>query len=140
MILAACVCDGLDGYLARLLKAESTFGKHLDSFADIVSFGLAPMLIISKSFANYLNIFTLIPMYLFIIAAIYRLIRFNIYEFRDYFSGLPTTMAAAILVVITLLLRMKKLAFTAEIFYFVIGLILLLSLLMVLRFRFPKIF
>jgi CDP-diacylglycerol--serine O-phosphatidyltransferase len=41
-ILAASVCDFLDGFLARLLKVQSALGKQLDSLADVVSFGVAP--------------------------------------------------------------------------------------------------
>ena len=45
-ILAAMIFDFLDGFSARLLKAYSDIGKELDSLADVVSFGVAPGLII----------------------------------------------------------------------------------------------
>src|SRR5665647_2535048 len=47
-ILAAMIFDFLDGLSARLLKAYSEIGKELDSLADVVSFGVAPALIIYK--------------------------------------------------------------------------------------------
>ncbi len=45
-ILVAAVIDGMDGRLARLLKATSVFGAHLDSLADFVNFGVAPALVL----------------------------------------------------------------------------------------------
>ena len=42
LIMVSCFLDGLDGFFARLLKTESQFGKQLDSFSDLVNFGLAP--------------------------------------------------------------------------------------------------
>jgi len=48
LILAAMIFDFLDGFSARLLKAYSEIGKELDSLADVVSFGVAPGLIIYK--------------------------------------------------------------------------------------------
>ena len=48
LILAAMIFDFLDGFSARLLKAYSEIGKELDSLADVVSFGVAPALIIYK--------------------------------------------------------------------------------------------
>ena len=43
-LLAACICDALDGRVARLLKASSKLGAELDSLADFVNFGVAPAL------------------------------------------------------------------------------------------------
>src|SRR3972149_7854262 len=49
LVLAAILCDILDGKLARLLKASSRFGAGLDSFADAISFGVAPGLLLFES-------------------------------------------------------------------------------------------
>jgi len=46
LILAACVIDGLDGRLARMLDADTTMGAELDSLADFLNFGVAPPLVI----------------------------------------------------------------------------------------------
>ncbi len=43
-LLVACICDGIDGRIARLLKASSKLGAELDSLADFVNFGVAPAL------------------------------------------------------------------------------------------------
>src|SRR5690554_461481 len=45
-IIAAAICDFLDGFVARLMKQQSELGKQLDSLADIVSFGVAPGIIV----------------------------------------------------------------------------------------------
>ena len=52
LILAAMIFDFLDGFSARLLKAYSAIGKELDSLADVVSFGVAPGIIIYNLLRN----------------------------------------------------------------------------------------
>ena len=54
-ILAAMIFDFLDGFSARLLKAYSPLGKELDSLADVVSFGVAPGIIIFNLLINTTN-------------------------------------------------------------------------------------
>jgi CDP-diacylglycerol--serine O-phosphatidyltransferase len=56
LILAAMIFDFLDGFSARLLKAYSAIGKELDSLADVVSFGVAPGLIIYKLLIDSLSL------------------------------------------------------------------------------------
>ncbi len=56
LILAAMVFDFLDGFSARLLKAYSDIGKELDSLADVVSFGVAPAIIIYQILYNQQSI------------------------------------------------------------------------------------
>ena len=53
LILAAMIFDFLDGFSARLLKAYSDIGKELDSLADVVSFGVAPGLIIYNLLSQF---------------------------------------------------------------------------------------
>lgn len=57
-IIAAMIFDFLDGFTARLLKAYSEIGKELDSLADVVSFGVAPAIIIYQLLNNSLSIFS----------------------------------------------------------------------------------
>ena len=54
-IIIAAVCDFLDGLSARLLHAYSPMGKELDSLSDLVSFGLAPGLMIYTLLSDYLE-------------------------------------------------------------------------------------
>jgi CDP-diacylglycerol--serine O-phosphatidyltransferase len=83
----AAVVDFLDGFVARLFKATSELGKQLDSLADVVSFGVAPAIILYQflhmGFAKADNgletsSIWLVPAFLFAMAAAYRLGRFNL--------------------------------------------------------------
>lgn len=95
----AAVVDFLDGFVARLFNATSEMGKQLDSLADVVSFGVAPSLIIYQflrmSFAaeeNGINISLvwLIPAFIIAAAAAYRLARFNLDRSHSTgFKGVP---------------------------------------------------
>ena len=96
----AAVVDFLDGFVARLFKATSEMGKQLDSLADLVSFGVAPSLIVYHflrlSYAREvdgLNIswVLLTPAFIIACAAAYRLAKFNIATDQHYgFKGVPT--------------------------------------------------
>ena len=93
MMLMASVFDFCDGFAARLLKAYSDVGKELDSLADVISFGLAPSLILF----TYLGEYTTLPYWVsytpLIIAALsaVRLAKFNLDTRQSSsFIGLPT--------------------------------------------------
>lgn len=88
MIAYAAIADFFDGMTARLLKISSPIGKELDSLADVVSFGVAPGMIIYQliNTTPYSWVGLLIPIF----AAI-RLAKFNIDTRQTfYFIGLPT--------------------------------------------------
>jgi len=98
-IIIAALIDFLDGFVARLLKATSAIGRQLDSLSDIVSFGVAPGVIIYQllrfSFAREENgldvsIVWLVPAFILSCAAAYRLARFNLDETQSLiFKGVP---------------------------------------------------
>lgn len=91
-ILVAAVFDFLDGFAARLLKAYSPMGKELDSLADMVSFGLAPGIIVF-SLLTETKISEWLPYLAFLIPVFsgLRLAKFNIDERQSSsFIGLPT--------------------------------------------------
>lgn len=102
-IFLAAVVDFLDGFVARLLKADSDMGKQLDSLADVVSFGVAPGMIIYQmlriSYAYEpggleTDLMYLLPALLIPAAAAYRLARFNIDTEQSYsFKGIPAPAA-----------------------------------------------
>jgi CDP-diacylglycerol--serine O-phosphatidyltransferase len=114
LILAAMVFDFFDGFASRLLKAYSDMGKELDSLADIISFGVAPGLIIYTILVKNMNLeaagtisvlhFIVISLTaLMPVCAGLRLAKFNIDTTQsDTFRGLPTPAAA--LAVITVVL------------------------------------
>jgi CDP-diacylglycerol--serine O-phosphatidyltransferase len=95
----AAVVDFLDGFIARLFKAGSEMGEQLDSLADLVSFGVAPAMILYQflrlSYAQDVgaldvSIVLLMPALLLPCAAAYRLARFNLDTSQSFsFKGLP---------------------------------------------------
>ncbi len=96
----AGLVDFLDGFVARLFNASSEMGKQLDSLADVVSFGVAPSMIIYQflrmSLAKEENgieisFAWLLPAFFIAAAAAYRLAKFNIATNQRYgFKGMPT--------------------------------------------------
>lgn len=99
-ILVATVFDSLDGRVARMTKTTSKFGVEYDSLADLVSFGVAPgLLIYSWALTNYGRI-GWVAAFLFVACGALRLARFNVQagtvESR-YFVGLPIPAAAGLL-------------------------------------------
>jgi CDP-diacylglycerol--serine O-phosphatidyltransferase len=110
-ILAACVCDLLDGRLARLGGKESPFGREFDSLADIVSFGVAPALLVFKIvlYAIPHQIGWLIAGFYLLCGAL-RLARFNVAATYNLgpgtrnFTGFPIPAAAGLISSITLLI------------------------------------
>jgi CDP-diacylglycerol--serine O-phosphatidyltransferase len=99
-ILIAILLDGLDGRVARRLNATSKFGVEFDSFSDVVSFGLAPAVMVYHwAFQLSADEVGVAITFLYALCAASRLARFNISsENLASFSGLPTPGAAAFVV------------------------------------------
>jgi len=97
LITLAAFFDLLDGFVARFSKSSSEFGVQLDSIADIVSFGVAPaVLIINFSLVSQ-GIWSWILAFVFVMAASFRLARFNLtatLESKSNFVGLSVPVAA----------------------------------------------
>jgi len=141
-IFAAAVVDFLDGFLARLLKANSAMGEQLDSLSDMVSFGVAPGMILYQllriSYAQQeggldISIIYLLPAFVFTAAVAWRLAKFNISNNQKYnFQGVPSP--AAGLVVASLPLIILYQYFNIQTIFInkwlLYGLILFLSFLM----------
>lgn len=102
-IFLAAIIDFLDGFIARLMRADSDMGKQLDSLADVVSFGLAPGLIMYQMLRMAYAygpdgletpIHLLLPALLLPVAAAWRLARFNIDPGQQFgFKGVPAPAA-----------------------------------------------
>jgi CDP-diacylglycerol--serine O-phosphatidyltransferase len=101
--VAACI-DGLDGRLARLLKATSRFGAEFDSLADFVCFGVAPSLVIYLWSLQSLRGFGYMPCVMFAVCMSLRLARFNAsletgphpaYAY-NFFTGVPAPAGAGL--------------------------------------------
>lgn len=144
----AAVIDFLDGFVARLFNATSDMGKQLDSLADIVSFGVAPGLILYQllriSFAQQpdaldISVWALAPAALFPCAGAWRLARFNVAGgSSSYFTGVPIPAAGLVAASLPLILfyddgALSGFLLNAAVIYAVI---ILLSLLMVSRTKF----
>jgi len=102
-ILAAAVCDTLDGSVARLTHSQSSFGVQLDSLCDVVSFGIVPAVVI-YNFALYdLKRIGFCVAFIYVACGALRLARFNIQSSlgraNGHFTGIPIPMAAAPLAV-----------------------------------------
>ena len=140
----AAIVDFLDGFVARLLKASSEMGKQLDSLADVVSFGVAPGLIVYQflrlSYAqeiNGLDVNTLWLSVAFIIpcAGAYRLARFNIDSSQSTgFKGVPIPAAGLLIAAFPLIYHQNNSIFVYELLmnkWFWYAIILVISYLMV---------
>ncbi len=112
-IILSAVIDFLDGFVARIFKATSEIGKQLDSLADVVSFGVAPSLILYQflrmSFIREqegieTSVIWLFPAFIFACAGAYRLARFNIDKSQNNgFKGIPIPAAGLVVASIPLI-------------------------------------
>jgi CDP-diacylglycerol--serine O-phosphatidyltransferase len=106
-IFGAAIIDFLDGFLARLMRANSEMGKQLDSLSDVVSFGVAPGLILYQLLRlgyaqepNGLNvsILALLPAFIFTASVAWRLAKFNLADNQSYnFKGVPSPAAGLLI-------------------------------------------
>lgn len=99
-IFVAMVMDGLDGRVARLTHTQSAFGAEYDSLSDMVSFGVAPALVVYVWALKGMGKLGWIAAFVYCAGAALRLARFNTQlEVADkrYFQGLPSPAAAALL-------------------------------------------
>jgi CDP-diacylglycerol--serine O-phosphatidyltransferase len=126
LVLLAVVLDGIDGFIARY-AGNGVLGANLDSLADVISFGVAP------AFVSYVfthKDYVLFFSGLFLICGVLRLARFNVSGEKDGFEGIPITLAG-LMVALFLLIEENP--------YLLSLLLLVLSILMVSTFEYPKI-
>lgn len=99
-IFIAMLLDGLDGRIARLTNTSSKFGEEFDSLSDMVSFGVAPALVVFSWALGDLGKFGWSTAFIYVACAALRLARFNTQidtADKNYFTGLASPAAAAIL-------------------------------------------
>ena len=99
-IFVALILDGLDGRVARMTNTQSAFGAEYDSLSDMVSFGVAPALVIYVWALNPLGKLGWIAAFVYCTCAAFRLARFNVkldLDNKKFFSGLPSPAAATLL-------------------------------------------
>jgi CDP-diacylglycerol--serine O-phosphatidyltransferase len=148
-ILGACIFDLLDGRLARLGGHESAFGREFDSLADIVSFGVAPALMVYRVVLQEFSRACWIVAAIYLVCGALRLARFNCVAAKDdaggvenekNFTGFPIPAAAGLIASITLfMLWLAQGEHQLGRWKFVLPpLMLFLSFMMFSRFRYPS--
>lgn len=136
-IVAAAVFDLLDGRLARLTRSTSKFGAEYDSLCDLVSFGVAPAIMLYQWALNPFGRLGWIACFLFATCGALRLARFNVQAGiveKNYFQGLPIPMAAGI--VASSILAVQDLEMEASGNVGLLIMTILLALVMVSNFRY----
>ncbi len=135
-IFFAMFFDGFDGRVARLTRTQSQFGVELDSLADVISFGVAPAMLVYKWALAPLGFIGLFVAFFYAACGALRLARFNVMSRRAvgsrFFVGLPIPLAAGVIVSVVIahhLTRGRELGTSARVPYLVV--VTVLSLLMV---------
>jgi CDP-diacylglycerol---serine O-phosphatidyltransferase len=132
LIFIAALLDRFDGMTARKLKIESELGKQLDSMSDIISFGVAPAILIYQGLLFEYGAPGAFFTVFYIACGAFRLARFNVTESNGFFTGMPITAAGC-------LLTLSFLGIPYMPPQFFIFIMIILSLLMVSNFRMKKI-
>ena len=137
MILLALLFDGSDGHVARLTKSTSNFGKELDSLADVVSFGVAPALLVYRCVLFDFRRIGIAIVTVYAITGALRLARYNVQSSGTVksFSGLPIPGAGCLIAAFILL----KQQYDHPVYYkYMAVFVVLLAFLMVSTIAYPK--
>ena len=140
LVMLAAVTDRFDGKAARHFNVVSDLGRELDSLSDLISFGVAPIVVTWKISFLSLGVWGYMLAIIFPIAGAYRLARYNVTPFNNVFQGIPITIAGLFLTIINLynaisLLNNRPVIFNPYVMIiFVIG----LSYFMVSKFSIKK--
>lgn len=141
-ILIAIFLDMADGKVARLSKTTSNFGKELDSLADVVTFGVAPSILLYEMALKSFHDVGLVISMIYVVCGTLRLARFNVQTTgsqKQYFVGLPIPAAAGMLAICAIWSQEYGYYnnYGRYIFFVLPFLIILLSCLMVSRIKYP---
>ncbi len=138
LILLALVFDGLDGRIARMTNTTSRFGVEFDSLADIISFGIAPSMLLYFFIGDEYGRFGILVSALYVIFGAIRLARFNISTAKtdpNVFIGLPIPTAAVFISMWVLLFHKYTLEnYSIMLLFLTLG----IAILMVSNFRYPS--
>ncbi|EXI68246.1 MAG: CDP-diacylglycerol-serine O-phosphatidyltransferase [Candidatus Accumulibacter adjunctus] len=137
-IFVAMILDGIDGRVARMTRTQSAFGAEYDSLSDMVSFGVAPALVIYAWALKDMGRLGWIAAFVYCVGAALRLARFNTsleVVDRRYFQGLPSPAAAALVTGFFWVMIDKSVA-AAEVRWLACGLVVFAGISMVSNLRF----
>ena len=145
LILIACIFDMLDGRLARLGGHESDFGREFDSLADVISFGVAPAMMLYKIVLQNFAYGWAVA-FLYLLCGALRLARFNCLAARSSgcdkdFRGFPIPAAAGVIASVTLFLLWwegQDRELVGPWRYLLLALMIFLSFMMFSGFRYPS--
>jgi CDP-diacylglycerol--serine O-phosphatidyltransferase len=151
MIIWCALLDTMDGVAARLLNATSNFGAEFDSMADLVSFGVAPAMLVFQAGIQIGGVeigsgaywVLVLSVGVFVLAGAMRLARFNLTSdepHSGWFAGIPTTAAGGGLVSTTIIVLAAhpELAGSLPLHAYLPVLMFVLALGMISRIRYPK--
>lgn len=159
ILLLAAVADLLDGWTARVIKAESEFGGFFDSLADAISFGVAPSVVVLKTLSlepgTWFSFLLTAAVMVFSVSGVLRLVRFNVsgqlakedtelsLAHKKNFTGLPIPAAAAAAVSANLFLASEEFRYFLTISdrtrtWVLFAVMTLLGYLMICRLKFPS--
>ncbi|WP_129596225.1 CDP-diacylglycerol--serine O-phosphatidyltransferase [Anaerophilus nitritogenes] len=102
LIIIAGMMDRMDGKMARKLDVVSDFGKELDSLCDLISFGLAPALLMWHLNLMALGDIGIIVTLVFVVCGTIRLARYNITDFEGVYLGIPITLCGGLVALMSL--------------------------------------
>jgi CDP-diacylglycerol--serine O-phosphatidyltransferase len=143
LIIASMALDAFDGRLARMMKTTSKIGAQLDSMADLVTFGIAPAILMIKTCTNSPQGFLWIFGLFFMMCATFRLARFNVQKEdglnipRHFFTGLPTTLSGGTIAQLVILNRFLQTKFETDVIITLLPFIcIMLGILMVSKIPF----
>jgi CDP-diacylglycerol--serine O-phosphatidyltransferase len=141
LILFAIIFDMLDGRVARWTKATSAFGVQFDSLADLVTFGVAPGLLIYRYSVNVYPSWGIVAAFAYVLCGAARLARFNVKASLDtggpsyFFVGCPIPAAASFLAVSVIVDLEQAFSLGPNIY---MGLVLIAAFAMVSTFPYPS--
>ena len=138
-IFVAMVLDGMDGRIARLTNTQSDFGVQYDSLSDMVSFGLAPALVMYQWTLVDMGKLVWLAAFVYAASAALRLARFNTQAGsadKRFFQGLPSPAAAAVLAGMIWVGSSYELAEGATLLVFCFPATILVGILMVSNIRY----
>lgn len=130
-ILMAGLVDRYDGRIARYLDVSSDLGKELDSLADLVSFGVAPSVLIFlifnlNTFGPY-GLLGLLLLVIFPICGAFRLARYNVAAFDGVYTGVPITIVGCFMAVFGIISLYTKIIYPLAIIFLILGAYLMVS-------------